>query len=282
MRFLNETVTACGVEAPLRCYIPDECGKTAYAGRRPAVIVFPGGGYGFTYSGEAEPIALQYAAEGICAFVLDYACAPVRFPVPQLQAFKTVRWVREHAADFGIDAGNISTTGFSAGGHLCSCTGTLWNKFAKYFAAEGMDDVDCRVYRPDKLILCYPVIVSRGPALEKGSFRNLLGERYENGTLRDLLSTDAQVDADTPPTFIWHTSEDRGVPIRNSLSFALALSDLGIPVAVHIYPHGGHGLCLGTCVTNGCSHAEPHIVAEWIDKAVDFAYDEAVLRREAR
>ena len=274
MRFLTETVTACGVEAPLRCYIPDDGGKPRYAGRRPAVIVFPGGGYGFTYSGEAEPIALQFAAEGICAFVLDYACAPVRFPVPQLQAFKTVRLVREHAADFGIDPNNISTLGFSAGGHLCSCTGTLWNKFDKYFAAEGMDDADRRVYRPDRLILCYPVIVFRPSLHEKGSFKNLLGDDYENDELRQFLSTDLQVDAETPPAFLWTTSEDTGVPIRNSLAFAAALSDAGKTVELHVYPHGGHGSCLGTCVTNSIPRSASMASSEWIRKAVEFVYDE--------
>ncbi len=274
MRFLTETVTACGVDAPLRCYIPDDGGKPRYAGRRPAVIVFPGGGYSFTYSGEAEPIALAFVAEGVCAFVLDYACAPVRFPVPQLQAFRTVRLVRERAEEFGIDPHNISTLGFSAGGHLCSCTGTLWNKFSKYFAAEGMDDVDCRMYRPDRLILCYAVILFRDKLHERGSFKNLLGDDYRDEELRQLLSTDLQVDAETPPAFLWTTSEDTGVPIRNSLAFAAALSDAGKTVELHVYPHGGHGSCLGTCVTNNLPHAAPMGSSDWVHRAVDFVYDE--------
>lgn len=275
MTFFTHEITVQGVTVPLRCYIPDVCGKTAYAGRRPAVIIFPGGGYSITYSGEAEPIALKYAADGICAFILDYSCTPIHFPIPQLQAFAAIRYVREHAEEFGIRADNIATTGFSAGGHLCSCTGTLWNKpaFQAYMEAEGMLDCDARMYRPDKLILCYPVIKAFTPFHHHGSFVNLLGEQVHDEALCHLLATDEQVDDETPPTFIWHTSEDTGVPIRNSLDFATRLATCGTPVEMHIYLHGGHGLCLGTCVTDDRKFTEPHEVAEWIDKAIRFAYE---------
>lgn len=273
MTFLNETITACGVTVPFRCYIPDVCGKASYAGRRPAVIIFPGGGYGITYSGEAEPIALKYAADGICAFILDYSCTPVHFPVQQLQAFKAIRYVRENAERFGIDPLNIATTGFSAGGHLCSTTGTLWNKMGEYFAAEGMDDVDCHVYRPDKLILCYPVIMSRGKFAHTGSIKNLLGpEQYQDESLIDFVSTDRQIDDETPPAFIWHTSEDGGVPPMNTYAFASGLAERGIHCEVHVYLRGGHGLCLGTCVTDDRDFFAPHEVSEWIYKAIRFAY----------
>lgn len=272
MTFFTENITANGYTVPLRCYIPDVCGKTSYAGRRPAVVIFPGGGYGITYSGEAEPIALKYAADGICAFILDYSCSPVRFPTQQLQAFKAIRFVRENAERFGIDAKNIATTGFSAGGHLCSTTGTLWNKFGEYFKAEGMDDVDCHVYRPDKLILCYPVISAVERFSHTGSIKNLLGERYDDAALREFVSTEKQVDDETPMTFIWHTSEDTGVPPLNSYSFAMALSEHNIPCEVHVYLHGGHGLCLGTCVTDDRDFFAPHEVSEWIYKAVRFMY----------
>ncbi|MBQ8576852.1 MAG: alpha/beta hydrolase [Clostridia bacterium] len=275
MNFFTHEITIQNVTVPLRCYIPDVCGKTAYAGKRPAVIIFPGGGYSFTYSGEAEPIALQYAAEGICAFILDYSCAPEHFPLPQLQAFAAIRYVREHAEDFGIRADNLATSGFSAGGHLCACTGTLWNKpeFRPYLKAAGMTDCQPEIYRPDKLILCYPVIKAFTQFHHHGSFVNLLGDDVENEELRHLLSLDEQIDDETPKSFIWHTSEDTGVPIRNSLDFATGLATRGIPVEMHIYLHGGHGLCLGTCVTDDRPFTEPHEVSEWIDKAVRFAYE---------
>ncbi len=278
MTFFTHEINIADTVVPLRCYIPDVCGRTSYAGKRPAVIIFPGGGYAFTYSGEAEPIAMKYAADGICAFILDYSCTPVHFPIPQLQAFSAVRYVREHAEEFGVRADNIATTGFSAGGHLCSCTGTLWNKFDRYFAAYHMDDVDCHIYRPDKLILCYPVIESATKYAHQGSMINLLGEeQYKDSALLTLVSTDLQIDAETPPAFLWHTSEDDCVPVRNSIDFAAGLAERGIPCEMHIYPHGGHGLCLGTCVTDERTFQEPHDTSEWIYKAIRFAYDTDVL-----
>ena len=274
MLFKTVDITANGVTVPLRCYIPDVCGQTSYAGRRPAVVIFPGGAYAITYSGEAEPIALKYAADGICAFILDYSCTPVHFPTPQLQAFKAIRFVREHAEEFGIDPHNIAASGFSAGGHLCSCTGTLWNKFDSYFAAEGMNDVDCHIYRPDKLILCYPVILSRSEFSNHGSMENLLGEeQIDRQDLLDLLST-RQIDDETPITFLWHTAEDGAVSPVNSYSFALELARRKIKCVMHMYLHGNHGLCLGTCVTNDCSFSQAHETSEWIQKAVKFAYEE--------
>lgn len=275
MNFYTHEITVQNITVPLRCYIPDVCGRTSYAGKRPAVIIFPGGGYSFTYSGEAEPIALQYAAEGICAFILDYSCAPVHFPIPQMQAFAAIRYVREHAETFGIRADNIATTGFSAGGHLCACTGTLWNKpaFLQLMETEGMLDCAMEQYRPDKLILCYPVIKGFGPFHHHGSFQNLLGDAVEDEALRHLLSLEEQVDDRTPPSFIWHTSADSCVPIRNSIDFASELAARSIPVEMHIYLHGDHGLCLGTCVTDDRPFTEPHEASEWIDKAVRFAYE---------
>ncbi len=273
MTFSTVTIEVSGVSAPLRCYIPDVCGQTPYVDNRPAVIIFPGGGYGFTYSGEAEPIALKYAADGICAFVLDYSCAPARFPIPQLQAFKAIRYVRENAKKFGVDEHNIATSGFSAGGHLCSCTGTLWNKFDEYFRQEGMDDVENTFYRPDKLILCYPVILSPlSPFCNVGSFRNLLGEKVEDEYLLNFLSTDKQIDELSSPSFIWHTSADNSVPPVNSHTFALALATKKIACEMHVYLNGGHGLCLGTSVTNDLAFTQPLEVSDWIYKAIRFAY----------
>ncbi len=273
MKFLTFDIEAKGHIAKLRCYIPDaiECAK--YKDNRPAVIIFPGGGYAFTYEGEAEPIALKYISEGICAFVLDYACAPVRFPVPQLQAFKAIRFVREHAKEWGIDENNIITTGFSAGGHLCSTTGTLWNKFSKYFKEEKMDDCDIKTYRPNKIILCYPVILSSKYEFSHvGSSNNLLGENPSDELL-ELISTDKQVDKFTPPTFIWHTSADDGVSPINSYEFALSLSKNHIPCETHVYLKGGHGLCLGNSVTSEVEFNDKHQTSEWIDKAIAFCYE---------
>ncbi|MBQ3064741.1 MAG: alpha/beta hydrolase [Clostridia bacterium] len=281
MKFYTHNIVFGDVAVPLRCYIPDVCGDCFNPDHRPAVIIFPGGAYSFTYSGEAEPIALKYAADGICAFVLDYSCAPHRFPLPQLQAFSAIRYVREHAEELGINPHNIAASGFSAGGHLCATTGTLWNKDAFWRECKEykmLDGVEKELYRPDKLILCYPVIKSDTEHHHHGCFENLLGEdNVEREELMTLLGTDRQVDDKTPPSFLWHTAGDTCVPVINSIDFAAALAVHGTPIEMHIYPHGDHGLCLGTGVTSEFPFDRPDDVSVWIDLAIRFAHDEKVL-----
>ena len=101
------------------------------------------------------------------------------------------------------------------------------------------------------LLLCYPVITSGEKAHEE-SFRNLLGEQYEEK--KDELSLENQVTPDTPPTYLWHTATDETVPVENSLYFFQACLQQGVSAELHIYPVGGHGLSLAneeTCRANG-------------------------------
>lgn len=263
----------------LRGYLPTSTQRAYYKDKRPAVVIFPGGGYSMTYEGEAEPIALAFAAAGVCAFVLDYTVtgrADQVWPYAQLEAFAAIRFVRENADEFGIQADNIASLGFSAGGHLCGCTGTLWNKAVM---AEYLGD-NARLSRPDKLILCYPVIRSAAPG-HRGSFVNLLkgAGLLDDPVMMEQLSLEKQVDDETPPSFIWTTSEDLGVPIQGALEFAHALADHFIHQEMHIYPHGGHGLCLGNQVTQAQPFGQDWTCAAWVENAVRFLYDETVVKK---
>ena len=137
---------------------------------RPAVVVCPGGGYAYTSDREAEPIALALCARGFHACVLRYPCAPARFPAALRALAEAVAWVRAGAAENHVDPRQISVCGFSAGGHLAGSLGVFWN--APFLAAEtGLAPQDMR---PDKMVLCYPVITG-GEFAHKGSFDNLLG-----------------------------------------------------------------------------------------------------------
>lgn len=273
MRFFTYEIDAGAGARSLRAYLPDATARSHYRGRRPAVIIFPGGGYSITYEGEAEPIALAFTAAGICAFVLDYSVSQrtkTVYPYAPLEAFAAIRYVRGHADEFGIRADNIATLGFSAGGHLCAMTGTLWNKPVM---TEYLGD-NARACRPDKLILCYPVIRAQAPC-HRGSFVNLFGgEDKLTDEVLSQFSLERQVDGGTPPAFIWTTSEDTGVPIQGALEFAHALADHRIHTEMHIYPHGGHGLCLGNQVTEDRAFDVPLTCAEWVRDATRFLYDE--------
>lgn len=257
---------------PMRAYIPDATDRAHYRGKRPAVVIFPGGGYEMTYEGEAEPIALRFVSAGICAFVLDYTVktnAGVAFPHCIREAFAAVRHVREHAEEYGIDSGSVAACGFSAGGHLCACTGTLWNKpeSAQFFDSEEQRALS----RPDKLILCYPVIRGHAPG-HRASFENLFGRDNLTDKLLDDYSLQNRVDEQTPQSFLWATSADDCVPPQSSLEFSLALANHGVPFELHIYRDGGHGLCLGDHVTQAFPFADRLPVADWAEKAIAFLY----------
>lgn len=203
-----------------------------------AVVIFPGGGYGGRADHEGTPIAQFYNRQGLHAFVVQYRVSPHRHPAPLADALRALRIIRNNADKWNIHPDKIASLGFSAGGHLAASTGVHFD-----LVKPEEDDLTDKVSaRPDALILCYPVISSKSYP-HKGSFKNLLGEGYCN-ELRDLMCLEKHVDKTTPESFLWHTAEDGGVPVENSLQFCSALSKSGILFELHVFPHGRHGLGL--------------------------------------
>ena len=212
--------------------------------KRPVVLICPGGGYTMTSDREAEALAVKFLAMGYHAAVLRYSVAPARFPEALLQLATAVALIRENAEKWHIDENKIVVQGSSAGGHLAASLGVFWNKS---FVAEALE-MDSEKFRPNGLMLSYPVITS-GEKAHQGSFENVLGEQYADAQKRRFLSLEYHVSKDTPPTFLWHTAPDDVVPVENSLLFFQALHALNIPAELHIYPIGGHGLGLATSET---------------------------------
>ena len=149
-------------------------------------------------------------------------------------AAAAVHTARQMATDYDFDPGKIGVVGSSAGGHLAASLMVHFGIFA--------ESANCR---PDFGILSYPVISFVETFKHQGSCDNLLGEGAPV-TLRKALSAETQVKPDTPPCFLWHTAEDAGVPMENSFAYASALRREKIPCELHVYPHGAHGLGLGT------------------------------------
>lgn len=229
--------------AYLDTYFQECSPELAASSCRPVVLVCPGGGYAFTSDREAEPIALAFAARGFHAAVLRYPVAPHRFPDALCSLARAVAWLREHAEEYHLNASQISTCGFSAGGHLAGSLGVFWNR--PFLAEE--TGLTAEQIRPNRQILCYPAITS-GEFAHRGSFENLLGEDADEKTL-EQHSLELQVSRDTPPTFLWHTYEDQTVPVENALLMASALRRCGVPMELHIYTAGLHGLALDTYQT---------------------------------
>lgn len=208
---------------------------------RPVILICPGGGYERTSDREAEPLALEFMRRGYHAAVLRYSCGQgIHYPVALDQLGRSVALLRSRAGEWGIDPDQIVVLGCSAGGHLAASLGVFWKKDKALQERLGLGPEDIR---PNGLMLCYPVITS-GPLAHEGSFRNLLGDRYE--AMKEDLSLENQVSGDVPVTFLWHTLEDKSVPMENSLLFLSALRREGIPAEFHLFPQGIHGLSLAS------------------------------------
>ncbi len=205
------------------------------------VVVAPGGGYvGLAVGHEGRDIAEWLNGLGIAAFVLDYRRAPdFAYPAPIYDGQRAVQYVRYHAEQFGIEPDRVGMWGFSAGGHLTATVGT---REALYAASEG-DSIGQVNSRPEFLVLAYPVITMLDPYVHAGSRRNLLGDAPGDDLLIQLAN-EKQVSDRTPPTFLFHTSDDPAVPPENSVAFYLALREAGVPVEMHIYETGRHGVGL--------------------------------------
>lgn len=200
------------------------------------MVIFPGGGYFDWTAYEGNDYAEYFASHGIACFVVTYRLASQGFRHPAMieDAFAAICTVRSHAEEFRFNPNKLGVCGSSAGGHLAATTLLLHAQYR------------CDVpLRPDFGVLCYPVTLSTGEYVERGSIENLLGENPDPALL-EMVSCEKQVTPDTPPCFIWSTGEDDVVPVENSLAFAAALSRNRVPYDLHIYDRGAHGLGLDT------------------------------------
>ena len=215
-----------------------ESSKTTHA----SVVVCPGGGYGgLALDHEGIQVAEWLNGLGLTAVVLEYRLGPrYHHPVMLEDVGHAIRTVRHRAKEWGLDPKKVAVMGFSAGGHLASTAGTHFDAGK----ADASDPIARESSRPDRMILVYPVIAMATPYTHKGSNLNLLGEN-PSADLVKSLSNETQVTADTPPTFLAHTDADTAVPPENSLLFALALRKAKVPLELHIFEKGRHGLGLG-------------------------------------
>lgn len=195
----------------LTVYLPDTSNEMPYNKIKPGVLVIPGGGYSMCSDREAEPVALAFLAKGYAAFVLRYTVGKEHdFSMPFADVNEAMAIIHANAAEWGVDKEKIAAIGFSAGGHLCAALST-------------MGDI-----RPDASILVYPCILE--------SISSILAF--------NVPSLEDKVDKNAPPTFITAAWEDNCVSIKNSIAYAAALEEAGVPFEIHIYEKGYHGYSL--------------------------------------
>jgi acetyl esterase/lipase len=232
-----------------------------------AVIICPGGGYAvLAMVHEGKEIAEWLNSLGVAAFVLKYRLAPrYRHPAMLQDAQQALRYVRTHAGEFGVSAGRVGIMGFSAGGHLAATAATHFDSGNPIAA----DPIERASSRPDFLILGYPVISFTTQYTNGGSRNMLLGFNPDPKLLEDL-SNEKQVTAQTPPTFLFHMTEDKVVHPENSVLFYLALRKAGVPAELHIYEKGNHGCAL--------ARNDP-VLSSWTTRLADWLKGRGLLRR---
>ena len=236
-----------------------------------AVMICPGGGYvNLAMDHEGEQIARWYNELGVHAFVLRYRLGvwegpSYRHPTMLNDAKRGFRIIRAGAEKRGINPGKIGVMGFSAGGHLASTLGTHFDDGDPH-APDPVERVSCQ---PNFMVLGYPVISLKTEYAHRGSRHFLLGPTPGKAAV-DSLSNDTQVTPLTPPTFLFHTDEDRAVPPENSVLFYLALRRNNVPAELHIYERGRHGV--------GFAPEDP-VLSSWKERLKDWLGNRGVVER---
>lgn len=230
------------VNPTLTVFLPEKSKATGAA-----VIICPGGGYSYlVVYDEGANVARALAEQGVAAFVLKYrlpsdAIMANREIGPLQDAQQAFKLVRERASEFNIDPARVGIMGFSAGGHLASTASTHYKNVV-------IDNPNATNLRPDFSVLIYAVISFQDGITHKGSKKALIGETASAEKVNEY-SNEMQITADTPPTFLMHASDDKVVPVENSINYYTALHKNGVKAEMHIYESGGHGFGMNNATT---------------------------------
>lgn len=280
-------------DVTLTTYVLDDSPEMLRSGKRPAVIVLPGGAYLNCSDREGEPIALRFQAMGYHAFVLRYSVYSenrsdmafgqpgtepqpkpwLNHPAPMRDIARAMLEIRAHADEWLVDTDRIAICGFSAGAHNCAMYSVYWDKpvMREPFG------VDSALLRPAACILCYTLsdyvfqeecAAKAQDPLARGLFDlcnfAFVGEKRPSRETLEAISPARMVGPNTPPTFLWATAGDRLVPVQHSTLMATALADAGIPFELHVFEEGDHGLALADQSTASMPEQIDADAAQWM------------------
>jgi acetyl esterase/lipase len=229
-------------------------------GNGTAIVIAPGGAYrGLAANLEGRQVADWFAARGVIAFVLKYRLGSrYLYPTPLVDARRALRFVRAHAAEFEIAPDRIGMMGFSAGGHLTAMAATS----AEAGRADAADPLDRVSSRPDFQVLGYPWLNAMTKDQKTLAYCGVLKiDAAQCGTF-EQYAPEKLVARDTPPAFIYHTTDDELVPVDASVTFYRALNAAGVPAEMHIFGSGRHGSGLG--LGDAALDAWPGLLEAWL------------------
>lgn len=289
-------------QVTLTCYIQYEASNPTPD--RPALLVFPGGAYYFTFEPERDPVTYPFLDAGYNVYLLDYSTTvtemmqkdssvdfnqareqvvemilnhphPIStFPAPLIDAALAIQYIREHSKEDHTNPDQVVTLGFSAGGNLAALLGSYWNVpwLKEAVGAKGND------LKPNAQLLSYAFLDTKGfiahtsdESHPKRDTYLAIAKAMFNTTsptaeqLRQASPIDL-ISRDVPRTFLWHTKEDATVPVQQALNYALALQNLDVPWELHIYEKGRHGLS----VASSASGEVNQHVRSWIKLSLEW------------
>lgn len=204
--------------------------------QRPSILLCPGGGYNSVALRESEPMALKFLPEGYNVFILNYSVAPNGFPTQLREVAAAMELIYRNADIWHCDTNRIAILGCSAGGHLAA-------HYTNAYDCPEVREVFPESKAVNASILCYAVLSAEPNFSHQGSFVNLVKHPLPLSQEEiDKLSCDRLISERTPPTFLFHCTEDPVVSVDNSLVYASVLAEKQVPFALHIYHLGGHGM----------------------------------------
>ncbi|MCD2256958.1 alpha/beta hydrolase [Agrilactobacillus fermenti] len=232
----------------------------------PGIVIIPGGSYTHIPEHQAEILAQAFYAQGYQAFYLRYHFidekAPL-MPAPLVDVANAMHYLYENSDDLALEANRIVVAGFSVGGQVAALYGDYWA--AKWLDEQTGTTADTR--KPAALVLGYPVInLKAGFPKEKSDALAIADDL-------DAYAADEHVNKQNPPTFIWVTNDDQMVPVKNSLLYANALNQHGVPQELHIFDHGPHGLALANAQTAWREGTDLPHVAKWFELAQEWLFN---------
>ena len=226
-------------------------------GKRPCIIVCPGGAYKLLAPREEDPVVFPLFSHGYNVFVLKYSIGEqIKASWPEAEAAMAIRAIREDSGKLNTDPDSIFIMGFSAGGHVAASIACHWKRYGE-------------LSKPNAAVLCYPVLTMG----KNGHAESTMYLTGGDERLKAYYSLETQVDDDTSPCFIWHTITDASVPYRPSVEFSLALEEHGVECELHLYARGRHGLSTGygeTGVRERCVQSWMDLCFTFLDTLCDF------------
>jgi acetyl esterase/lipase len=223
-------------------------------------LVVPGGGYRrVVIDREGFDTAAWLTERGFGAAVLRYRLPADGWDAgpdaPVHDGIRALRWLR---ANTGAGGSRIGAIGFSAGGHLVARL--ISEPTLDYPRHDALDD---RPARPDFAVLMYPVILTTGASAHAGSAQQLIGAGVAPTDLAlARYSANTHVSPETPPTLLVHASDDKSVPLENSLLMFQALRAANVRSELHVFESGGHGFGLRGVAGKSVA-AWPTLVQNW-------------------